>query len=274
MRKLFLLLSCLLALTQAATPPCTGPDCRADFEANAYAGVAIDSFAAPELINYINPDGSSVIKERAIAGFDFEYRVLGDRADPNKSQVWVYGKTEHGVRGADVDCSLAANSGLTVCSNFLEPGLSAIQPAAKFLYMLQNATSLEAFTGLRWEFLSLQRTGQDSARLYLNGQFGFLTVAGSGAGAIGMHHIGMGLVATTRRFQHSHLEVGFGRTGLYFRDPNRRLIVDGYLEWNSKVFAVVKARPFVQMNVDSGLGSGAASVETYLGLTFDLDKIF
>jgi hypothetical protein len=263
MRKLVLLLP---VLVHAATP-CT--DCRTDFEANAYAGVAIDSFAAPELNSYLNPDASGLIRQRAIAGFDFEYRVLGDSANPGMNQFWLYGKTEHGVRSADVDCSLAANSTLAVCGN-----LSALQPATKFIYMLQNATSLEAFTGMRWEFPAIRRMGGSSARPYINVQFGFLSVAGSGSGAILMNHVGLGLVVTNGRFLHSHLEAGFGRTGLYVRDPNRRLIVDGYLEWQSTVFNAIKARPFVQMTVDSGLGSGADSVTTYLGLKFDLDKIF
>jgi hypothetical protein len=116
--------------------------------------------------------------------------------------------------------------------------------------------------------------GANSARPYVDVQFGFLSVAGSGSGAILMNHAALGLVVTNGRFLHSHLEAGFGRTALYVRDPNRRLLVDGYLEWESKVFDMVKARPFVQMTVDSGLGLGADSVTTYLGLKFDLDKIF
>jgi hypothetical protein len=272
----FLLLTCpLLAGTPPPDPcPNTETDCRPDFEANAYTGVAIDSFAAPELNNYINPNVSGAIKERAIAGFDFAFRVVGDPASPGKHQLWVYGKTEHGMRGADIDCSAPGNATLPVCSSFLLSNLAALQPGTKFIYMLTNASSLEADTGLRWEFPAIQRTGGNSARPYLNLQFGFLTVPGSGAGVIGMHHAGLGLVATTGRFLHSHLEAGFGRSGLFLRDPNSRIIVDGYLEWESSVFAVVKARPFVQMTVDSGHGSGSGSVETYLGLKFDLDKIF
>ena len=267
MRKAFLLLLTILAIVHAAAP-CTATDCRADFEATAYAGIAIDSFAAPELNSYLNPDASGVIKERAIAGFDFEYRVLGDASNPGETQFWLYGQTEHGVRSADVDCSLATNSTLPVCGNFLRSNLSALQPATKFIYMLQNATSLEAFTGMRWEFPAIRRMGSNSARPYIDVQFGFLSVAGSGLGAILMNHAGLGLVVTTGRFLHSHLEAGFGRTSLFLRDPNRRLILDGYLEWQSKIFSVMKARPFVQMRVDSGLGSGADSVETYLGLKF------
>src|SRR5579863_702630 len=99
MRKLFLLLPMLVH----AASPCPGTDCRPDLEANAYAGLAIDSFAAPDLSNYLNPEASGAVKQRAIAGFDFEYRLLGDASNPGETQFWLYGKTEHGVRGADVD---------------------------------------------------------------------------------------------------------------------------------------------------------------------------
>jgi hypothetical protein len=280
MQKVCLLLRSIVTLVvcpaMAGTPPpdacsttITQIDCRADFEAGAYMGIAIDSFAAAELNHYINPGASSAIKERATAGFDFQYRVAGDRTNPNKLQLWVYGRTEHGMRSADVNCSLAVNSNVPVCGNLAE-----LQPSAAFIYMLRNATSLESFTGLRWEFPALQRTGGNTARPYLNAQFGFLTVAGSGAGAIGVHHVGLGLVATTGSFLHSSLEAGFGRTGLFLRQPNSRLKVHAYLEWQSKVFSVMKARPFVQMTVDSDHGRGADSVETELGLKFDLDKIF
>lgn len=270
MRKLFLLLPMLVH----AASPCPGTDCRPDLEANAYAGLAIDSFAAPDLNAYLNPDASGSVKERAIAGFDFEYRLLGDASNPGMTQFWLYGKTEHGVRSADVDCSMTANSTLPVCGNFLKSNLVAVEPATKFIYMLQNATSLEGFTGMRWEFPAIRRMGGDSARPYIDVQFGFLSVAGSGSGAVLMNHAGVGLMITNGRFLHSHLEAGLGRTNLYLRDPNRRLIVEGYLEWQSKIFGAIKARPFVEMNVDSGLGSGADSIETYIGIKFDLDKIF
>jgi hypothetical protein len=278
---LLLILWFLVCPATAATPPpdaCSTTiaeiDCRADFEAGAYSGIAIDSFAASELNNYINPGVSAALKERAIAGFDFQYRLLGDRTNPGKLQLWIYGKTQHGVRSADVDCSAAANSTVPVCGSFLQSNLSSVQPSTRFIYMLRSATSLEAFTGLRLEFPALQRTGGNAARPYLNAQFGFLTVAGSGAGAVGIEHLGLGLVATTGRFLESHLEVGFGRNGLFLRQPNSRLIVDAYLEWDSKIFSVIKARPFVQLTVDSDHGPGADSIETYLGLKFDLDKIF
>jgi hypothetical protein len=267
---LVLLVACKALAGTPPPEPCsnTVTDCRADFEASAYAGIAVDSFASAELNNYINPDASGILRERAVAGFSFEYRVLGDRGNPGAPQLWVYGETQHGVRSADIDCSLAANSTVPVCSGFLP-----LKPATQFIYMLRNATSLEAYTGARWEFPAIQRLGGNSARPYLNAQFGFLAVAGSGAGAIGMQHLAVGLVATTGRFMESHLEVGVGRTGLFLQ-PNSRLKVDAYLEWDSKVFAVIKARPFVQLAVDSDHGPGADSIETYIGLKFDLDKIF
>ncbi len=269
---LVLLIACKALAGTPPPEPCpnTVTDCRADFEASAHAGIAVDSFASAELNNYVNPDASGVLRERAVAGFSFEYRVLGDRSNPNAPQLWVYGESQHGVRSADVDCSLAANSTVPVCSGFLP-----LKPATQFIYMLRNATSLEAYTGARWEFSrhSAARRKFCPALLERTVWFPQSRLAGSGAGAIGMQHLAVGLVATTGRFLESHLEVGVGRTSLFLQ-PNSRLKVDAYLEWESKVFAVIKARPFVQLTVDSDHGPGADSIETYIGLKFDLDKIF
>ncbi|MDQ3283245.1 MAG: hypothetical protein M3Q69_17750 [Acidobacteriota bacterium] len=79
-------------------------DCRGSFEASFYLGEAIDSFAGDETIAYLNPDVTGP-KQRAVGGFDFAYRMFGNRgnlADPKGrwrgTQLWVYGETVHGVR--------------------------------------------------------------------------------------------------------------------------------------------------------------------------------
>ena len=59
-------------------------DNRETFEASAYAGIGVDSFAADDLKKYLNPNDSSNIQERFIAGFDFAYRVSGDPKITNK----------------------------------------------------------------------------------------------------------------------------------------------------------------------------------------------
>ena len=50
--------------------------CREDFEASAYTGLAIDTFASDELKKYLNPDASGGLKQRGIFGFDFAYRLV------------------------------------------------------------------------------------------------------------------------------------------------------------------------------------------------------
>lgn len=52
--------------------------------------------------------------------------------------------------------------------------------------------------------------------------------------------------------------------------------MDGYLTWKPgwKSLDAAGLRPFVQMTVDSDYGPGADSIQTYVGLSFDLDRIF
>lgn len=186
-------------------------DERGDFEASAFAGLSIDSFAASELNRYINPDASGKIKERAVAGVDFAYRLYGDPAVPRSQQLWVYGETVHGLRSADVDC--AANPSVPVCKGALT--LGSLKPGDGFLYMLRNATSLEAFAGLRWEFATLRAGGNHPARVYVNAQFDFVSMAGSGNDVMDLHHLGPGLTAVNGRFSGSRLEAGYGRSDFF-----------------------------------------------------------
>jgi len=242
-------------------------DERQDMEASAYVGIAIDTFAASELKNYLNPGVSGELTERAVAGFNFDYRLLGDPARPSSQQLWVYGETVHGMRSADVDCSKTPN--IPTCATF-DPK----KPEQAFIYMLRNATSLEAFAGLRWEFATLQKHGLPPARVYLKGQFGFLTVTRGGSDLVDMHHVGLGLVATRGRFLDSHLEAGYGKTDLFLKHPNGRLKIDGHLTWQPNWMKSLGLRPFAQMTVDSDGRRGADSVQTYLGISFDLDRLF
>jgi len=266
---------CLLAAAAVACPAAEAPkpfDERSDFEASAFLGLSIDSFAASDLNRYINPEVSARLKERAVAGFDFAYRLHGDPGKPKGRQLWVYGETVHGMRSADVDC--AANPGVPVCKGALQPGL--VKPDDSFLYLLRNASSLEAFAGLRWEFATLQARGSHPARAYLNAQFGFVSVAGSGADVLDLHQLGLGVTAVNGRFRDSRFEAGYGRSGFFRDHGNRRLKLDGYLTWKPawQWMQSIGMRPFAQMTVDSDCGSHADSIQTYVGLNFDLDRIF
>ena len=184
-------------------------DCRDNFEGNAYVGVAVDTFAAGELNRYFNPDDANKIKVRGVGGLDFAYRLYNgpcsdndkrnnegardcDSTSPGKPQLWVFGETVHGARSADVDCK--ANPSLSVCKLFLSnPTFSPDQT----LYLLRNATSLEAYAGARAEFFTLAPNSKSPANLYLKTEAGFLTVAGAGKLTPNHTSVALGLTATS-----------------------------------------------------------------------------
>jgi hypothetical protein len=268
----FSLLLLAASLAPAGEPAQKPFDERADFEASAFAGLSIDSFAASDLNRYVNPEVSGKLKERAVAGIDFAYRLYGDPSAPRGHQLWVYGETIHGMRSADVDCT--ANPSVPTCKDALK--LGTLKPGESFLYMLRNATSLEAFAGLRWEFATLRPNGGHPARAYVNAQFGFVSVAGSGNDVMDLHHLGLGLTAVNGRFSGSRLEAGYGKSDFFHQRRNNRLKVDGYLTWKPgwKSLDAIGLRPFIQMTVDSDYGPRSDSIQTYIGLNFDLDHMF
>lgn len=275
-------------------------DCRDNFEADAYVGVAIDTFAAGELNKYFNPDDANKIKVRGVGGIDFAYRMyngpcsdsdkrpgsdadkdggsekkskaskLCEATDLSHPQLWVYGETVHGARSADVDCK--ANPNLSVCSLFLNnPTFSPDQT----LYLLRNATSLEAYAGARAEFYTLARNSKSPANLYLKTEAGFLTVAGAGKLTPNHTAVALGLITTSGRFHESFLDVGYGRTKLFARNSNSRWKIHGYMTWNAFTDSLGRyVRPYTEMTVDTDLGPGSDSVQSYFGINFDLDCIF
>jgi hypothetical protein len=239
-------------------------DERRTFGATFYTGLGIDTFAANELSRYLNPEDSGGLRERGVAGFDFEYRLIGKPEDSR--QFWVYGETVHGVRSADVDCE--KNPGLPVCEDFdpTNPG-----PA---LAILRNATSLEAMLGLRFEFAKLAPDSESPSRAYLSLQAGFLTVAGNGGDVVDMHEVALGVTATGGRYRGSFLQAGFGRSDLYLDKAKDRWKIDGLLQWHPAAWQKAGAAPFVELVVDADAGSGSDSVQTYVGVDFDLDRFF
>lgn len=262
-------------------------DCRGVFQGLAYLGLVIDSFAAQDLRQYLNPEESGkVISERSIFGTYFSYRLGGNsaiKAPTSKSeptdarrfqrvnQLWIYGNTLHGVRSADVNCTETPE--LPTCKSELGEFTGNIPEAS--LYMLRNATSLEGHVGIRYEFLGLQQHSDTPANLYVTAKLGFLNVAGVGGDLVNLSTIGLGAVATKGDFMNSHLELGVGRSDLYFRNPSRRFKVDGHLQ--RKLPSVLGKRGmslFVRMLVDSDLGPGADSVQSYVGVLFDLGSMF
>ncbi|MCZ6759351.1 MAG: hypothetical protein O7D29_03110 [Gemmatimonadetes bacterium] len=230
-----------------------------------FTGISIDAFAAGDLRDYLNPEESGDTRERIVGGFDFEYRLLGDSDDSHR--LWVFGETVHGVRSADVDC--AANPDVPLCKGPFDP----TDPSGRALAILRNATSLEGFLGLRWEFAKLQESTTNVARLYLKGQLGFLSIAERGGDLVDVHHAAIGAVIDGGNYDGSYLEVGYGKTEYFQQNPGQRLKIDVLLSFVVPGLSSIGAQPFAQINVDSDLSDGADSIQSYFGLDFRIDKL-
>jgi hypothetical protein len=246
-----------------------GPDDRGTFEASFYVGAAIDTFAGDETVNFLNFQDSGNLHARGVGGFDFAYRLVGDKDRDQSARVhdlWVYGETVHGVRSADVPCQgQSAQTNQVICGNKLVPSPTAGQD---LVFILRNATSLEGYAGLRWEFLGLQQQSDSPANLYLKAEAGFVDVAGQKGPAKPEHHLGFGAIATKGKFLDSYLEVGWGRSDI-FQANHDRWKVDGYLE--RKIAGGFSM--FAQITVDTHLGHGSDAIQTYIGVNYDLKQL-
>lgn len=250
-------------------------DEREGFGATFFIGSAIDNFAANDLKSYLNPDasGDPGVFERAIGGVQFSYRLFdsaGEEAEskgPGERQLWVYGLTVHGVRSSDVDC--AADPDIKVCRGFEDE----TDPAGRYLYIVRNASSLEASVGLRWEFSRLRGGSTSPSAAYVTAQAGFLTVAGIGEDIVDQHHVGIGVTSIGGRFRDSYLEFGYGRSDLFVVQPHGRWKVNALMSWwprGSEKYVSA----FARILVDADLGDGADSIQSYFGLRFDLGQLF
>lgn len=151
-------------------------DSRGTFEPGLYIGDSIDTFAASDLKRYLNPESASGVQHRFVGGFDFAYRLVDSAGIPklnDHGQFWLYGETIHGVRSTAIDCG--QNPANPLCTP-----LTANAAGEKTLYILRNATSLEAFLGGRYEFKQVRGETNAPVNLYLKAQAGFLTVTGAG----------------------------------------------------------------------------------------------
>lgn len=244
-------------------------DERNNFEASAFLGTAVDNFASTSLKNLLNPDEGNMNdpKVRGIFGFDFAYRLAGSAKD--ERQLWVYGESVHGVRSADVDCM--KNPRFQACvDNDSLPDTDPNKILGEAVFILRNATSLEAFTGFRYEFKTLNGGGEHAGSVYVKGQAGFLTVKGSSDDLIDSHHVGLGVIITEGPFVDTYLELGMGKTDLFADHRNRRFKIDVHLSRRIKGALYF----FAQMTVDTDLGNGSDSVQTYFGFDFDLGELF
>jgi len=256
-------------------------DTRDPFIASAYIGEAIDNFAGDPTLQYLNPGDANSSRSRAVAGVDFEYRLIGKPGADH--QFWIYGETVQGVSSKDVDCKNPNTVKLSVCTNNFSSGtdVQTVLNGApdQFIAILRNASSLEAFLGGRYEFKEVQPSTTSAAHLFVKAQLGFLAVSNSGGNVVAHHQLSVGALTVNGIFQDSYLELGIGKDDLFQHHRNRRLIIDGYLSVDPHYIPMIdriatnpysRITPFVQFygNLDPG-SSGSSAIQTYFGLNFN-----
>lgn len=268
MRKTFvplLLLFLLLAVpafAQEATDQdaCTtvsDDDKRCKTGVTIYTGVVIDSFAAEQLNDYVNPNDANAVKSSFIAGVNVE-QYVGKR-------TWLYLETVNGVRSTDVDCG--ANAQLEVCLDN-DPDNNP-QTNNQFFFILRNARTLEAFAGVRHELPTSPAT---NGRFYGKSQLGFIDVAGAGKDIVdNFIYLAGGFMTADTYFEGSYIEVGAGKNDIFTKGGNQRIKFDGYL---TAPFGGQNsiANWFMQMTVDSDFKSGPDSIQVYIGFDIDLRR--
>ncbi len=252
-----------LALAALLQSPLEAPDPvndeRPDFRADAWAGVAVDTFASGSVNAVLNPEATGA-KTRAVGGFAFAYRAIGDA---DSRQLWVTAETHHGIRSADIDCT--ERPSLPTCASSPTP-----PTGADVLFLVREASTLEASLGVRWEFLTLRKGSTMPAKLYLVGQYGLALAAEGPTDAADIGHVGLGLVATKGHYRDTFIEIGIGRNELFFMHPDRRFKARGGLS----IHASRGVRFFALLSVDTDLGPGADSVQSYYGFAVDPVRLF
>ena len=236
---------------------------RSPFEATAYLGTVVDTFAPDIVGDYKNPEAGTAQKLRSIFGVDFAYRLLG--GDNAPVQLWLRGETLHGVRTADIECNVPAPP--PVCSE-----TTPFPDRAKFI--LEHASSIEALVAPRLEFKTLQLGSDSPARLYAMANFGFIALERAPS-VYKSFHYGLGLRTVDGTFEGSYLEIGLGPNEL-FSGSKTRLKIDGLVSFSLDAVPGVGEAPrfFVQMFIDNNLNDGADSVQTFFGIDLDLKRAF
>lgn len=249
-------------------------DARNVFEASAYLGTAFDNFAPNVVGNYQNPAAGTSIKSRWIAGVEAQYRLWSSRS--NTRQFWLGTKTLHGVRTADVNCEETPS--VAVCNR-------TAANSDKFLFILEHASTIEAHLDPRFEFMTLQPDSEVPTKVYVTARFGFLDVENAPK-VFNSDSIGVGLLAPKGTFKDSLAQVAWGRSAQFQSNPGwNRLKINGLLVFD--VMAPLRerlefwkrlagsSRVFVEISVDRNPGGpGPDSVQSYVGIDFDLRNAF
>ena len=256
----------------ARSPEACTPEAQTDgdspFEASVFFGGVVDTFAPDKVGNYQNP-GAGGQKTQENFGVDFDYRALG--RSNSRVQFWINGETTHGVRSADIDCNPPdPNDKPPVCGTDLKPG----DFPTRARYILEHATSLEAYVSPRIEFHTLQGGSDSPANLYVTSRIGFLALKDA-PDVYTSIHVGMGLLANAGNYAGSYFEAGWGKNEL-FSDKWNRLKVDGLLSFSMEKIPGLGSlgRFFVEMVIDNDLkDEGPDSVRTYFGFDVDLKSL-
>jgi hypothetical protein len=261
-------LACFTALNDDAQSPEPWLDCREDDTYfTFYSGYAVNNFAVPELKG--NKGGTATSSD-IIAGLDFGHALF--RRDPKvargkrgRGELWVYGETLHGVASTN-NCTPADNDPDTpdTCEDDDD------DPTDTLVGVIEDATTLEAYAGFRYEFQLFPILDDTGSRLYAKGQVGFISILGKGVDLIDNHHGGLGIVKVHGRFTDSYFEAGYGRNDLFKVRNNGRWKVDALVTMNMRWPDSAMVRPFIQLTADTDFGSGADNVQTFFGLDFDL----
>lgn len=282
------------AAPECQAEPTATSDGREPFEVSAYFGRQVDNFAPAVAAGYANPEAGGQ-QWSYDGGFDFEFRAAG--GPTSGRQLWLFGETVHGVRSADVDCSAGNTDKPPVCGK-----LSQVDQAQALRFVLDKATSIEAFAGARFEFLTLQRETSTPAKLYLVARLGVMMLDGQTTlnlktldlktdpggratfdlqvnRAYPAYHFGAGLLMPKGEFRGSYVEVGFGRTDLFTSNglnPWRRLKIDGLLSIPFKRGLSDRwPRAYAQLYSDfDPTHQTADSIQTYYGVQFDVVGLF
>jgi hypothetical protein len=89
-----------------------------------------------------------------------------------------------------------------------------------------------------------------------------------------LHYIGIGARQTSGALTGSYLEISpIGRNDLFNQHRRRRRGIDAELTGPLKVGGRYVS-PYIRMVVDSDIGYGSDSIQTYVGLKFNLKSIF
>jgi hypothetical protein len=249
-------------------------DARGVFEASAYVGTAFDNFAPNIVGDYKNPGAGSQIKSRWVAGVEAQYRIWGSAS--TNYQVWISSKTLHGVRTADINCNETPS--VAVCSK-------TATTSDKFLYILEHASTMEAHVDPRFEFLTLQPLSEVPTKVFVVARFGFLNLEGAPR-VFNSDSIGLGFLAPSGVFKGSSAQVAWGRSEQFQSNADwNRLKINGLLAFDLMPSLRDQlqfwkrlggsTRMFVEISIDRNPnGPGPDSVQTYVGIDFDLRRAF